>query len=106
MPTPGQASPSALPVVDHTPPRLRPFGSEARDPSIDFSAPPAEQITALLAACLLDFRGRPFDERQIWSMTVSSGISWLLALAAIEDSRPFTLPFTSPGLDCAQPIEN
>ena len=105
MPTSGQASPSALPAVDHRPPRLRPFGSEAHDPFIDFSAPPPEQITALLAACLLDFHGRPFDERQIWSMTVSSRISWLLALAAIEDPRPFTLTFTCPGLDCAQPIE-
>ncbi|OAN36775.1 hypothetical protein [Mycolicibacterium iranicum] len=86
-------------------PRLRPFGSQARDLSIDFAGSPPQQITDLLTACLLDAEGQRFDESQIWGMAVSSRVAWLLALAAIEDPNPFTVTFACQGRDCGQPIE-
>jgi hypothetical protein len=85
---------------------LRPFGWSREDLEVDFALEDRPRlVTQILSACLSCPDGSPLDCEQVWHLTISRRIEYLLHLAAV--SREFTgrVSLRCPQAECRQSLE-
>jgi len=68
----------------------RAFGTAPEDLEVDFAGPPEAALTAVLAACLADARGRPFPAAEVSGWTVKRRRQGLIAVAVATGGRART----------------
>lgn len=68
----------------------RAFGTAPEDLEVDFAGPPEAALTALLAACLADARGRSFEAAEVSDWTVKRRRQGLIAVAIATAGRART----------------
>jgi len=86
--------------------RLRRFGTDADDLSIDFALEKQpDLLTKVLRCCALAPGGAPVDSRFFWELEVGNRIECLVALAALDGAGNICFEFVCPRPSCREPID-
>jgi hypothetical protein len=90
----------------HDRPLPRPFGAEAGDLDLDFTADAGPVlVTRILCSCLRDAQGHAPAEAAVWNWTLHRRLQALIAVERAGGGNAGSVRLNCPHAGCAQPME-